>query len=85
VNQAGTMCLSPTAYGMYSVSAAINDIEIKAVNLTKDFDLDVTAIKDTWDQNTKLLPVQPETILPAICWTPKKSSHCCFNSMDWSS
>jgi len=42
-------------YGMYSVSAAINDIEVKAVNLTKDFDLDVTAIKDTWDQNTKLL------------------------------
>jgi len=42
-------------YGMYSVSAAINDIEIKAVNLTKDFDLDVAAIKDTWNQNTKLL------------------------------
>jgi histidinol-phosphate aminotransferase len=42
-------------YGMYSVSAAINDIEIKAVNLTKDFDLDVTAIKNAWNQNTKLL------------------------------
>ena len=42
-------------YGMYSVSAAINDIEIKAVNLTMDFDLDVTAIKDSWNRNTKLL------------------------------
>jgi histidinol-phosphate aminotransferase len=42
-------------YGMYSVSAAINDIEIKAVNLTDDFDLDITAIKNAWNQNTKLL------------------------------
>ena len=42
-------------YGMYSVSAAIHDIEIKAVNLTDDFDLDVTAITNAWNRNTKLL------------------------------
>jgi histidinol-phosphate aminotransferase len=42
-------------YGMYSVSAAIHDIEIKAVNLTEDFDLDVAAIKNAWNRNTKLL------------------------------
>ena len=42
-------------YGMYSVSAAINNIEIQSVNLTADFDLDVDAIKKTWNKNTKLL------------------------------
>jgi histidinol-phosphate aminotransferase len=42
-------------YGMYSVSANINNIEIKQVSLTPDFDLDVTAIKNCWDNNSKLL------------------------------
>ena len=42
-------------YGMYSVSAAINAVEIRSVNLTADFDLDADAIKKTWDKNTKLL------------------------------
>ena len=42
-------------YGMYSVSAAINAVEIKLVNLTADFDLDVDAIGKTWSKNTKLL------------------------------
>lgn len=42
-------------YGMYSVSANINNIQIKQVSLTPDFDLDVTAIKNYWDNNSKLL------------------------------
>jgi histidinol-phosphate aminotransferase len=42
-------------YGMYSVSANINNVEIKQVSLTPDFDLDVTAIKNCWDNNSKLL------------------------------
>lgn len=42
-------------YGMYSVSANINNIEIKQVSLKPDFDLDVTAIKNCWDNNSKLL------------------------------
>jgi len=42
-------------YGMYSVSANINNIEIKQVSLTPDFDLDVTAIKNCWDKKSKLL------------------------------
>ena len=42
-------------YGMYSVSAAVNGVEIKTVKLTKVFDLDVPAIERTWDKRSKLL------------------------------
>ena len=43
------------SYGMYSVSAAVNGVEIKAPPLTKDFDLDVDSIQSAWDKRTKLL------------------------------
>ena len=42
-------------YGMYSVSANINNVEIKQVSLTPDFDLDVTAIQNCWNNHSKLL------------------------------
>ena len=42
-------------YGMYTVSAEINNIAIKTVKLTPDFDLDVTAILHAVDVNTKLI------------------------------
>lgn len=42
-------------YGMYTVSANINNIAIRNISLTPDFDLDVNAISKTWDKNTKLL------------------------------
>ena len=42
-------------YGMYSISASINAIAVKAVNLTSDFDIDLNAVEDAWDKNTKLL------------------------------
>ena len=45
---------SPT-YGMYQVSAGINDVETKKVNLTQNFQLDVEGILNTSDSNTKLL------------------------------
>lgn len=45
----------PPTYGMYSVSAHINDVQIKEVMLTDDFDLDVDAILENTDDNTKLL------------------------------
>ncbi len=35
----------PPTYGMYEVSAAINDVEIKKVLLTDNFELDIPAIK----------------------------------------
>jgi len=47
--------ICPPTYGMYEVSADINDVGIKKVNLTKDFQLDVEGILDAIDENTKLL------------------------------
>lgn len=42
-------------YGMYTVSANINAVAIKTVNLTDDFDIDVQALENTWDINTKII------------------------------
>ena len=47
--------ICPPTYGMYEVSANINDIEIKKVNLTEDFQLDTDGIREATDNNTKLL------------------------------
>ncbi len=45
----------PPTYGMYEVSANINNVPIKKVVLTPDFQLDVDAILEAVDANTKLL------------------------------
>ncbi|MFM8913872.1 MAG: histidinol-phosphate transaminase [Flammeovirgaceae bacterium] len=42
-------------YGMYTVSANINNVTIKSMPLTAEFDLDVTGILASVDQNSKLL------------------------------
>jgi histidinol-phosphate aminotransferase len=47
--------ICPPTYGMYEVSAAINDVAIKRVNLTDDFQLDLRAIERAIDERTKLL------------------------------
>ncbi len=47
--------ICPPTYGMYEVSGNINDVEIKKVNLTENFQLDVEGILDAVDSNTKLL------------------------------
>lgn len=47
--------ICPPTYGMYEVSAEINDIAIKRVNLTGDFQLDLPAIENAIDAHTKLL------------------------------
>src|SRR6185436_15899730 len=47
--------LCPPTYGMYEVSGKINDVDIRKVNLTQDFQLDVVGILDAADANTKLL------------------------------
>lgn len=47
--------ICPPTYGMYAVSADINDIEIRKVSLTKEFQLDVEGIINVTDSNTKLL------------------------------
>ena len=47
--------ICPPTYGMYEVSAEINDVKIKRANLTLDFELDFERIKNSIDENTKLL------------------------------
>jgi len=43
------------SYGMYTVAADINDIEVRGVALGPDFSLPVQALLDAADANTKLL------------------------------
>ncbi len=45
----------PPTYGMYEVSAGINDVEVRKVNLTPDFQLDLEKIAETIDTNTKMI------------------------------
>ncbi len=42
-------------YGMYSVSASINDVRIKNVLLTDQFDVDVPAIRNEINSETRLI------------------------------
>lgn len=46
--------MTPT-YGMYEVSAQINNVEIKRVSLTPDFQLDLNNIAETINSNTKVV------------------------------
>ncbi len=46
--------IDPT-YGMYQVAADINDVEVKRVLLTKEFELDAKALLNTTDENTKMI------------------------------
>lgn len=45
---------NPT-YGMYQVAADINNIEVKKVSLTGNFDLDAEKLLETTNRNTKLI------------------------------
>lgn len=47
--------ICPPTYGMYEVSANINDVEIRKVSLTPNFQLDVEGILSAVDEHTKLL------------------------------
>lgn len=47
--------LCPPTYGMYEVSANINDVEIRKAPLTEDFQLNLEAIESAIDENTKLI------------------------------
>jgi histidinol-phosphate aminotransferase len=47
--------LVPPTYGMYEVSANINDVQAKKVSLTEDFQLNLEGIAEAIDQNTKLI------------------------------
>lgn len=47
--------LCPPTYGMYEVSANINNVQVQKVNLLPSFDLDVEGILSAIDSHTKLL------------------------------
>ena len=48
------VAIEPT-YGMYQVCAAINDIEYRRVSLHEDFSLNIDALLDACDENTKII------------------------------
>lgn len=47
--------ICPPTYGMYEVSASINDVAIKKVPLLSSFELDVEGILENMDGNSRLL------------------------------
>ncbi len=47
--------ICPPTYGMYEVSANINDIEIRKAPLLDDFQLDLIHLENLGDDNTKLI------------------------------
>jgi histidinol-phosphate aminotransferase len=53
--QRDNIIICPPTYGMYEVSAEINDVEIKRVNLTDEFEFDSEGIKRAVDDETKLI------------------------------
>ncbi len=47
--------ICPPTYGMYKVSAEINNVEIKTINLTNEFQLNVSEIIKSISEKTKLI------------------------------
>ena len=47
--------ICPPTYGMYEVSANINDVEIRKVPLTPDFQLNLDGIEDAVNEQTKII------------------------------
>jgi len=45
----------PPTYGMYEVCAEMNDVKVKKVNLTKEYQLDIESIEQAIDAYTKLI------------------------------
>ncbi|SDL79507.1 histidinol-phosphate aminotransferase [Daejeonella rubra] len=45
----------PPTYGMYEVSANINDVEVRKIKLTADYQLNMEAISEAVDEHTKII------------------------------
>jgi histidinol-phosphate aminotransferase len=50
-----SILITEPTYGMYSVCAEVNGVNIQQARLTADFDLDVDALPKTFDATTKIL------------------------------
>ena len=48
------VCIAPS-YGMYKVSASINDVEVREVQLESDFSVDITKLLSACDDSTKAI------------------------------
>ena len=53
--QKHNIIICPPTYGMYEVSASINNISIQRVNLTSDYQLDVDGILAAINENTRII------------------------------
>ena len=53
--QTDSILILPPTYGMYEVSAAINDVRLIRVPLTPDFQIDVMAVLDAVEPTTKII------------------------------
>lgn len=53
--QHDNILILPPTYGMYEVAAAINDVEVKRVNLNAEYQLDLEAIAEAIDENTRII------------------------------
>ena len=49
------LIMCPPTYGMYEVSAAVNDVQTKKVRLTPDFQVDLEKIENAIDGHTKMI------------------------------
>ena len=47
--------IHPPTYGMYEVSAHINDVEIRRSPLTENFELNLSAMEELIDEHTKII------------------------------
>jgi histidinol-phosphate aminotransferase len=47
--------ICPPTYGMYEVCAGVNNVEVRKVKLTPDFELDLEALEHAIDGNTKMI------------------------------
>ncbi len=53
--QTDNIIICPPTYGMYEVCAAVNDVETRRACLTRDFQINLQAVKKAIDRNTKLI------------------------------
>lgn len=53
--QTDNILICPPTYGMYEVSAAINDVETRRARLTTDFQIDLETVEKKIDERTKLV------------------------------
>jgi len=63
--------IAPT-YGMYQVAADINNIEVKKVLLTPDFELDAEALLKAADENTKIIFLCSPNNPTGNCFSPQE-------------